>query len=88
VPGQPMKPQQVEAIMRRVGERAGIDGRLTPHRLRRTFGSHLLNGGVRLESVSKLLGHANTSITERAYASLLDSTIRAEVLAAVGAGRV
>src|SRR5262249_37255597 len=77
IPGQAMKPQQVEAIVRRVGERAGIDGRLTPHRLRRTYGSHLLNGGVRLESVSRLLGHANTAITERAYASLLDSTVKA-----------
>ncbi len=85
VPGRAMKPQQVEAIVRRVGERAGIDGRLTPHRLRRTYGSYLLNHDVRLESVSKLMGHANTSITERAYASLLDSTIRAEVLAALGA---
>jgi integrase/recombinase XerD len=85
VPGQAMKPQQVEAIVRRVGERAGIDGRLTPHRLRRTYGSYLLNHDVRLESVSKLLGHANTSITERAYAQLLDSTVKAEVLAALGA---
>jgi len=82
-----MKPQQVEAVPRRVGERAGIEGQLTPHRLRRTYGSYLLNGGVRLESVSRLLGHANTSITEHSYASLLDSTVKAEVLAAVGAGR-
>jgi integrase len=87
VPGQPMKPQQVETIMRRVGERASIEGRLTPHRLRRTYGSYLLNANVRLESVSKLLGHANTSITERAYASLLDSTVRAEVFAALGVDR-
>ena len=37
--------------------------RVSPHTLRRTFGSHLLNRGVRLEVVSKLLGHASTSVT-------------------------
>jgi site-specific recombinase XerD len=46
---------------------------------------YLLNAGVRLESVSKLLGHANTSVTETAYAQLLDVTIRAELLSALGA---
>lgn len=38
--------------------------------------------GVRLEVVSKLLGHASTTITEHAYAELLDATIAAEVLSA------
>jgi site-specific recombinase XerD len=55
---------------------------VSPHTLRRTLGSDLLNRGVRLEVVSKLLGHASTTITEQAYAELLDSTIVAEVLAA------
>jgi site-specific recombinase XerD len=41
---------------------------VTPHTLRRTFGSYLLNRGVRLEVVSTLLGHSSTQITERAYA--------------------
>ena len=76
VSGPVAKPQQVQAIVRRVGERAGIEGRLTPHRLRRTYGSYLINATVRLESVSKLLGHANTSITERAYAQMLALTYR------------
>lgn len=82
-PGSPMKPQQVERIVRRVGERAGIE-RLTPHRLRRTFGSYFLNRGVRMESVSNLLGHADTRITQLAYASLLPATVRDEMLAAAG----
>jgi integrase len=53
---------------------------VTPHTLRRTFGSHLINHGVRLEVVSKLLGHATTTITEHTYAELLDDTIRRELL--------
>ena len=42
-----------------------------------------LNCGVRLEVVSKFLGHASTSVTERAYAELLYDTARREVLAAL-----
>ena len=55
--------------------------RISPHTLRRTFGSDLINRGLRLEVVSKLLGHANTTVTERAYAHLLGQTIRTELLA-------
>jgi integrase len=53
---------------------------VTPHTLRRTFGSDLLNRGLRLEVVSKLLGHASTTVTERAYAELLSETTRRELL--------
>jgi integrase/recombinase XerD len=56
---------------------------VSPHTLRRTFGSHLLNNGLRLEVVSKLLGHATTTITEQAYAELLDDTTRRELLHAL-----
>jgi site-specific recombinase XerD len=80
-----MKPQYVEGALERVGERAGLARKLKPHTLRRTFGSHLLNKGARLEVVSKLLGHASTSITEKAYARLEDSTIREEMLQALRA---
>lgn len=76
--------QYAEKILRRVGDAAGIAGRLTPHRLRRTYGSRLLNGGARLEVVSSLLGHSSTQITEKAYAELSQQTIRREALAALG----
>lgn len=56
---------------------------VSPHTLRRTFGSHLLNNGLRLEVVSKLLGHSTTTITEQAYAELLDDTTRRELLHAL-----
>jgi integrase len=54
---------------------------ITPHTLRRTFGSYLLNKGLRLEVVSRLLGHSSTVVTERAYAELLGETIRDELFA-------
>jgi integrase len=58
---------------------------VTPHTLRRTYGSDLINRGLRLETVSKLLGHASTTVTERAYAQLLPSTIRSELTRALTA---
>ena len=81
--GNPWTQQYAQKIIRRVGDRVEIE-RLTPHRLRRTFGSYLLNEGVRLEVVSKLLGHRSTEVTEEAYAELLDQTVRKEMLAALG----
>jgi integrase len=58
---------------------------VSPHTLRRTFASDLLNRGLRLEVVSRLLGHASTTATERAYAELLDDTTRRELLSVLQA---
>jgi integrase/recombinase XerD len=80
--GNPWTQQYAQKIVRRVGDRVEIE-RLTPHRLRRTFGSHLLNEGVRLEVVSKLLGHRSSEVTEEAYVELLDQTVRREMLTAL-----
>jgi site-specific recombinase XerD len=52
---------------------------ISPHTLRRTFGSTLLNQGVRIEVVSALLGHKNVAITQKAYAELLQATVAREV---------
>lgn len=81
--GTPMKAQYVGRVVARVAEGAGLTRRVTPHTLRRTFGSDLVNRGVRLEVVSRLLGHASTSITEKCYARLEDTTVRDEMLAAL-----
>jgi integrase len=74
-----------------VSARAGLSTaggrRVTPHALRRTFATEMLNRGVRLETVSRLLGHAATTITEQAYAQLTDHRIRAEVEEALSTGR-
>lgn len=43
-------------------------------RRRRTFGSHLLNEGMRVETLSKLLGHSDVRVTQAAYAQLEDSS--------------
>jgi integrase len=60
---------------------------VSPHTLRRTYASDLLNRGLRIETVSTLLGHSSIAITQRAYAQLLSTTVRAELLAALGGDR-
>ena len=89
-PGRPLAPQFVWKVVKRVGERNEVrmvDGKseLSPHSLRRTFGSDFINRGVRLEVISKLLGHSSTTVTEQHYAELLDETIASEVLEALDA---
>jgi site-specific recombinase XerD len=70
--GTAMKTQFAWRIIRRTAERADVrGGKVSTHTLRRTFGSDLLNRGMRLETASKLLGHAHTGVTQDAYAELL-----------------
>lgn len=52
-----------------VARRAGIEGAVL-HDLRRSFGSWAVSNGVDLYTVSKLLGHSSTVITQRTYAHL------------------
>ena len=62
-------------------DRAGENvSRVSPHTLRRTFGSDLLNRGVRIEVVSTQLGHSSVKITEKGYAKLRTQTQRDELL--------
>lgn len=58
---------------------AKIAPAITFHELRHTYASTLINEGVELPVISKLLGHADTRITMRHYAHLADETLRAAV---------
>lgn len=55
-------------------DRAGLKG-VTPHRLRHTRATRLLNAGMPVTSVQALLGHENLATT-MGYAQLYDDTVR------------
>lgn len=79
--GTGLTPQSIRTRLRRLGEEAGITRRLTPHMLRHTAATLLIETGVDIRFVQRLLGHSSIATTE-IYTHVSDEALRKTLLRA------
>ena len=80
VRGRRMTRQMVFIMLRQAAADAGIARTISPHTLRHSFATHLLEGGANLRAIQQMLGHESLATTE-IYLHLDSTHLRAEILA-------
>ncbi len=76
--GHPATPAALRLRLRRLSTRAGLERRVTPHMLRHTAATSLLEAGVDMRFVQRLLGHRSIATTQ-IYTHVSDAALRAAV---------
>ncbi|MBQ9636749.1 MAG: tyrosine-type recombinase/integrase [Prevotella sp.] len=77
-----MSNQKYNQYLKMIATMAGITKPMSSHWARHTGATLLLNSGVDMEIVSRILGHSSTKMTRQVYAKMLDTTV-ADAMAAV-----
>ncbi|MFH1663248.1 MAG: site-specific tyrosine recombinase/integron integrase [archaeon] len=62
--GKPITPDTIERLVKKCAEKAGIQKHVTPHSLRHSFATHLLESGENIRKIQELLGHSNLATTQ------------------------
>jgi integrase/recombinase XerC len=77
--GDPASPQLIRRLVRQLGENAALTRRVTPHMFRHSVATYLLEEGVDIRYVQRLLGHRSIGTTE-IYTHVADAALKSRVI--------